>query len=213
LLSALLAVALLLMASTVASARTETLRWTHSNPSNVAGFVIYYGLSSANYTTVIDVPPLQPDAQGIFTFDIGVPDDATVYVALTAYDDADLESGYSNESMRSPASAEPTPTPDPALGKPGTPYVVTTPPTVEETLTVSVSTSGGAPTVTSRVTNGVGPYQFLFDCGLDTHWNGITNTSQPVASYTCGAGTSIIKASVWDQGSGATLDEVVAVGN
>ena len=221
LLSALLAVALLLMASTVASARTETLRWKHSDPSNVAGFVIYYGLSSANYTTVIDVPPLQPDAEGIFTFDIGVPDDATIYVAVTAYDDADLESGYSNERMRSPASAEPTPTPDPALGKPGTPYVVSGSTDAEvvsgstdaEALTVSVSTSGGAPTVSSRVTNGVGPYEFLFDCGVDGNWNGVTNTSQPVASYTCGAGTSSIKAWVWDKGTDESLHEVVSVGN
>jgi hypothetical protein len=117
---ALLAVALLLLASTLASARTETLRWTHSDPSSVAGFVIYYGLSSGNYTTVIDVPPLQSDAQGIFTFGISVPDDATIYVAVTAYDDADQASGYSNEGTRSPGSSEP----DPALGKPGTPYVV-----------------------------------------------------------------------------------------
>jgi len=119
LLSALLAVALLLMASTVASARTEILRWAHSNPSNVAGFVIYYGLSSANYTTVIDVPPLQPDAQGIFTFDIGVPDEATIYVAVKAHDDAGQESGYSNELMRCPGSCVP--------GQPGTPYVITGP--------------------------------------------------------------------------------------
>jgi hypothetical protein len=115
LLSALLAVALLLMASTLASARTVTLRWTHSNPSNVAGFVIYYGLSSANYTTVIDVPPLQPDAQGIFTFDIGVPDDATIYVTVTARDSADQESSYSNELTRRP------------IGQPGTPYVIPEP--------------------------------------------------------------------------------------
>ena len=74
-----MAVALLLMASTLASARTETLRWTHNDSSNVARFTIYYGPSSANYTTVIDVSPLQPDAQGIFTFDIGLPDDAIIY--------------------------------------------------------------------------------------------------------------------------------------
>jgi hypothetical protein len=213
--SAPLAVALLLMVSTLASARTETLRWTHNDPANVAGFVIHYGPSSRNYVTVIDVSPLlQPDAADIFTFNIDdVPDDATIYVAVTAYNDADLESGYSNERTRSPASGEPNPEPDPALGKPGTPYVVAAPPAGEETLTVSVSTSGGAPTVSSRVTNGVGPYQFLFDCGLDGNWNGVTNTSQPTASYTCGAGTSIIKALVWDQGSGANLHEVVSVGN
>ena len=118
-----LVVALLLMASTVASARTETLRWTHSDPANVAGFVIYYGLSSADYTTVIDAPPLQPDAQGIFSFDIGVPDEATIYVAVTARDDADQESRFSNERVRSPESSEP----DPAIGKPGTPYVIPNP--------------------------------------------------------------------------------------
>ncbi len=95
--NALLAVTLLLMASTVASARTETLRWTHNDPASVAGFVIYYGLSSANYTTVIDVPPLQPDTRGIFTFDVGVPDGATIYVTVTAYDGAGRESGYSKE--------------------------------------------------------------------------------------------------------------------
>jgi hypothetical protein len=89
----------------------------------VAGFVVYYGPSSANYTTAIDVPPLQSDAQGIFTFGIDVPDDATIYVTLTAYDGAGQESTYSNEGMRSPALSET----DPALGKPGRPYVVSGP--------------------------------------------------------------------------------------
>jgi hypothetical protein len=115
-----LAVALLLMASTVASARTETLRWTHNNPSNVAGFVIHYGLSSGNYTTVIDAPSLQSDAQGIFTFDIDAPDDATIYVAVTAYDDVGQVSAYPNEGTKIPDFSEQ----DPAIGKPGRPYVV-----------------------------------------------------------------------------------------
>jgi hypothetical protein len=108
------------MASTVANARTETLRWTHNNPSNVAGFVIHYGLSSGNYTTVIDAPSLQSDAQGIFTFDIDAPDDATIYVAVTAYDDVGQVSAYSNEGTKIPDFSEQ----DPAVGKPGTPYVV-----------------------------------------------------------------------------------------
>jgi hypothetical protein len=118
-----LAVALFLMVSTVASARTETLRWTHITPSDVAGFTIYLGSSSTNYTTVIDVPPLQPDARSIFSFDIDIPDDATIYVSVTAYDYVGAESGYSNEGIRSPGSS----TTDPASGKPGTPYVVTGP--------------------------------------------------------------------------------------
>ena len=121
--SSALAFALLLMASTLASARTETLRWTHNDLSSVSAFVIYYGMSSRNYTTVIEVPALQADAQGIFSFDIGVPDDATIYVAITARDSGDLESGYSNEGTRSPSSSDPNAPP----GKPGTPYVITTP--------------------------------------------------------------------------------------
>ena len=92
--SSALAFALLLMASTLASARTETLRWTHNDLSSVSAFVIYYGMSSRNYTTVIEVPALQADAQGIFSFDIGVPDDATIYIAITARDSDDLESSY-----------------------------------------------------------------------------------------------------------------------
>ena len=121
--SAPLAVALVLTASTVASARTETLRWMHDNPSEVVGFVIYYGPSLGNYTSVIDVPALQPDVAGVFTFDISVPDDATIYVAVTAYGDLDLESGYSNVGTRGPDSGEP----DTVLGTPGKPYVVTDP--------------------------------------------------------------------------------------
>jgi hypothetical protein len=97
----------------------------------------------------------------------------------------------------------PVPTPEPA------------PPvsTGEVTLTVSVFTSAGGPTVSSLVTNGVGPYQFLFDCGVDGHWDGIVNTSQPTASYTCGSGTSTINAFLWDEGTDETLSEVVSVGN
>jgi hypothetical protein len=97
----------------------------------------------------------------------------------------------------------PVPTPEPA------------PPvsTGEVTLTVSVSTSGGGPTVSSLVTNGIGPYHFLFDCGFDGNWNGITNTSQPTASYTCDAGTSTINAYLWDEGTNTVLSEAVSVGN
>ena len=111
-----LAVALLLAASTGPGARIETLRWTHSDPANVASFAVYYGLSPAVYTTVIGVPPLQPDAQGIFTFDISVPDGATIYVAVTASDSLGTESGYSNEGTRGPAVSVP--------GMPGAPYVL-----------------------------------------------------------------------------------------
>jgi hypothetical protein len=112
---------------------------------------------------------------------------------------------------------EPTPDPDLVLGKPGTPYVVDAPPefTGEWALTVILSTSGDGPTVTSLVTNGVGPYSFMFDCGNDGNWdpNGRADIPEPTASHTCPAGTSIIEAWVWDMGSGLVLSEIVSVGN
>lgn len=108
---------LLLMASTVASARTESLRWTHVNPSDVLGFKVHWGLSSGVYESAIWCPPLQPDIpSGIYRFDIVVPDDATVYVVVTAYNAMMDESVYSNEGIRSIAP-----------GKPGTPYVILEP--------------------------------------------------------------------------------------
>ena len=93
-----------------ANARIETLRWTHVDVPNVAGFIVYYGLSSGDYTTIINVPSLQPDAQGVFTFNIDVPE-VTIYVSVTAYNSDEQESEYSNELIRR------------AVGKPGTPYV------------------------------------------------------------------------------------------
>lgn len=88
-----------------------------------------------------------------------------------------------------------------------------TPPSGDEAMTVDVFTGGSGPTVSALVTNGIGPYHFLFDCGLDGNWNGVETTLQPTASYTCGVGTSSIKAQVWDEGTNAVLSEVVPVAN
>jgi len=81
------------------------------------------------------------------------------------------------------------------------------------TLTATLSTTGGAPTATSVVTNGVGPYLFLFDCGLDGNWNGVLETSGTTDSHTCPAGTGAIKAQVWDKGSNEVMAKTLTVTN
>jgi hypothetical protein len=95
-----------------AEARTETLRWTHPNAAGVAGYKVYYGSASGQHPNVIDVGALTPQ-NGIVTFDLVVPDDLTVYVTVTAYDEYAQESGKSNEKKRLAP-----------LGRPGQPRLV-----------------------------------------------------------------------------------------
>lgn len=85
-----------------ASARIETLRWSHENPAAVDGYHVHYGIESEVYAWQIDVGTPDTDADGNFVYDLDVPDTATVYVAVTAYAGT-LESDFSNERMRSPS--------------------------------------------------------------------------------------------------------------
>jgi len=84
----------------IGDARIETLRWkdTDPDPTRIEGFVVHSGPDSRSYDTSVDVGWPTPDAEGIFSYDLTVPDDASVYVAVTAYD-AELESDYSNEKL------------------------------------------------------------------------------------------------------------------
>ena len=107
----ILATALLAVAS-VAHARTETLRWLNTDPGRVDGFYVHYGHSSRSYTAKIDVGLPAPDGNGVHSYALEVPGNATVYVALTSYDGA-LESPYSNEQARAPKPPEPPPPPPP----------------------------------------------------------------------------------------------------
>lgn len=107
--------AVLVVAGQAAEARVETLRWSHPTPANVDGFRIHYGSSPGSYTNTIDVG--RPAASGgVFSYNLSVGDNATVYVALTAYGAGFLESYPSNEKKLAPpapAPSQPAPEPDP----------------------------------------------------------------------------------------------------
>ncbi len=106
---ALGAAAFVLAAATPALARNELLRWTHPNPNGVQGFRVHYGPSSRQYTKSVDVGLPQPDAAGVYVYDLVVPNAATIYVSVTAYGPSQLQSSFSNEQLRPPPVAGPPP--------------------------------------------------------------------------------------------------------
>jgi hypothetical protein len=87
-----------------AQARIETLRWSHEVPPEVTGFRVYVGSRASTYTQVISAGLPRLDWDGTRSYDLQVADDATVYVAVSAFNSAG-ESDLSNEQMRAPASS------------------------------------------------------------------------------------------------------------
>jgi hypothetical protein len=68
-----------------------SLAWDRHRDPNVAGYQVYYGLSSRNYSAVVDV--------GNKTAHVvtGLQNDRRYYFAVTAYDAKRMESGFSRE--------------------------------------------------------------------------------------------------------------------
>lgn len=112
---ACLAAALFLALPLLASARTETLEWTHSQAWRVTGFRLHVGVASGQQTQTIDLG-LPGSVAGVFSKDFEVPAamaDGTIYVTLTAYN-AEEESVPSNEkALAAPPPPDPTDPPPP----------------------------------------------------------------------------------------------------
>ncbi len=86
------------MASLVQGAEVK-LAWTPNSETNLAGYKIYYGTASRDYTTIIDVGnPEAVDNQIIVTLS-GFSPGITYYYAATAYDEDSFESDYSDEAV------------------------------------------------------------------------------------------------------------------
>lgn len=93
------ALAVGLMAAGEADARTERLRWTHPDPSSVDRYTIHVGSASGQYDVTQDVVAPPTDVDNNFYADVTVADDATVFVAVSAWGSG-LESPLSNEGRR-----------------------------------------------------------------------------------------------------------------
>jgi len=82
---------LLLFHNTNAFAGQITLAWDASSGPDLAGYRLYYGQGSGNYTSAIDV-----SLQTTYTV-VDLQDGAHYYFAVKAYDSSGNESGFSNE--------------------------------------------------------------------------------------------------------------------
>lgn len=76
----------------VHAGQSATLSWDSSGNLNAAGYKIYYGTASGNYTNWIDVGNVTNAAIS------GLAADTTYYFAATTYDSYGNESSYSNEA-------------------------------------------------------------------------------------------------------------------
>jgi hypothetical protein len=80
-----------LVLSPFALAAQLNLAWDSNTASDLAGYRVYYGTASKAYGSPIDVG-------NVTTYTLtGLPSGQTYFIAVTAYDTSNNESGYSNE--------------------------------------------------------------------------------------------------------------------
>jgi hypothetical protein len=75
----------------VALCTNITIAWDANNESDLAGYIVYYGTTSGNYTNSIDVDNITHHTL------TDLQDGVTYYLAITAYDVNGYESTYSEE--------------------------------------------------------------------------------------------------------------------
>jgi len=102
----------LLTICTTIFGREITLTWDPNSEPDLSHYIVYWGTASGNYTS-------NSGNIGLVTeHSVTIPDDGKVYYfAVTAVDDAGLESDYSNEVFTAPGtSSETLPIPPVAKG-------------------------------------------------------------------------------------------------
>lgn len=82
---------LFLLSVASAQAAHLNLAWDPNGEGDLAGYRIYYGISSGEYINFVDVGKVQT-----YTLD-NLMDGVTYYIAITAYDTAGNESDFSGE--------------------------------------------------------------------------------------------------------------------
>jgi PKD repeat protein len=92
----------LLLLAVRAFASQATLAWTASADPTAVGYMLYYGQTSGNYTSKVDV-----GNQTGYTVS-GLLEGNTYYYAATAYDASRTESAYSNEATSTVPYAQPS---------------------------------------------------------------------------------------------------------
>lgn len=92
--------------------KSVTVSWDSNTEADLAGYKIYYGTASRSYNKVVDVG-------NVVQYQIdNLSEGQTYYFAVTAYDTAFNESGYSAEVTVTFESSTPMPAPAPASDPP-----------------------------------------------------------------------------------------------
>jgi hypothetical protein len=86
---------LLVCGSAAAFGASVILTWVPSISTNVAGYRLYFGGESGNYTNSVDVAGAATTNGSI----AGLQDHTTYYFAATAFDAVGTESFYSDEAI------------------------------------------------------------------------------------------------------------------
>ncbi len=86
-------------------AAQATFSWLPNSETNLAGYKVYYGISSRNYTNVIDAGLPAPVNGRIQATVDNLIEGETYYFAATAYDSNGLESDYSIEIIHTVPAA------------------------------------------------------------------------------------------------------------
>lgn len=110
-------IALLLLASNVAFAGSAMLSWTAPTQNedatpltDLAGYKIYYGKASGNYTDQVRI-----DNPGVTTYVVDNLTPDTYYFVATAYNEAGTESAYSSEAVKDIVGGSTIPNPPTGL--------------------------------------------------------------------------------------------------
>jgi Fibronectin type III domain len=103
-------VLLLLSQFQILAVQSVALAWIPSSSTNVVGYKIYYGTTSLNYDSLVDV-----GSTNAVTI-AGLMDGTTYYFAAVAVDSAGGESPFSNEAVYTVPSAAATLAVSPGLG-------------------------------------------------------------------------------------------------
>lgn len=135
-----LCITAVILCGSVASARTERLRWTQST-TPVDNFKLYWGTSSGSYSSSLNVGVPAKDSTGAYFYDVVVADTGTFYFAVTAWYSG-LESPKSNQISRTPTTTTPPPPPPTTGTKPNAPTVTAS----GWTVSVQPATTGSAAT-------------------------------------------------------------------
>lgn len=97
--------------------RDLRLAWDPNSEPDLAGYKVYYGLSSGRYSSAVDV-----GNRTVYSL-TGLDDARTYYLATSAYNTGGQESAYSNEVVAAAIAQPPAPptAPPPGDTTPGTP--------------------------------------------------------------------------------------------